>query len=139
MCVRDAYSNNINTPLCLRWTPPCLTHVHLNVVKLLLTCAVILMSSMTFYLQILCDLLSPVDENVKVGLRETSQNLLPHLRTKTLVEDAPVLPQSLVLKEHQHQVSASSADYVDHQKVSAQRRCSHIHFYCFDPDRFLLF
>lgn len=63
---------------------------------------------MTFYLQILCDLLSPVDENVKVGLRETSQNLLPHLRTKTLVEDAPVLPESPVLKQHQHQVSPSS-------------------------------
>ncbi|XP_017264138.1 LON peptidase N-terminal domain and ring finger 1, like [Kryptolebias marmoratus] len=66
--------------------------------------------------KILCDLLSPADENVKVGLRETTQNLLPHLRTKTLVEDAPVQPESPAQKPHQHQVRASSAHHRDSQE-----------------------
>uniref|UniRef100_A0A8K9USS3 LON peptidase N-terminal domain and ring finger 1 n=1 Tax=Oncorhynchus mykiss TaxID=8022 RepID=A0A8K9USS3_ONCMY len=37
---------------------------------------------------ILCDLLSPAGENVKVGLRETAQSTSPHLRSKTVVADA---------------------------------------------------
>uniref|UniRef100_A0A665UUW4 LON peptidase N-terminal domain and ring finger 1, like n=1 Tax=Echeneis naucrates TaxID=173247 RepID=A0A665UUW4_ECHNA len=44
--------------------------------------------------KILCDLLSPADENVKVGLRETTQNTSPHLRSKTLVADAQAQPQT---------------------------------------------
>uniref|UniRef100_A0A3B4Z524 LON peptidase N-terminal domain and RING finger protein 1-like n=1 Tax=Stegastes partitus TaxID=144197 RepID=A0A3B4Z524_9TELE len=51
--------------------------------------------------QILCDLLSPADENVKVGLRETTHNTLPHLRSKTLETDAQVEPQSPVQRQHQ--------------------------------------
>lgn len=37
--------------------------------------------------QILHDLLSPACENVKVGLRETTQNTSTHLRCKTLVAE----------------------------------------------------
>ncbi|XP_034390411.1 LON peptidase N-terminal domain and ring finger 1, like [Cyclopterus lumpus] len=55
--------------------------------------------------KILCDLLSPADENVKVGLRETTQNTSPHLRNKTLVTEAQ--PPSPV--QRQHQVRAASA------------------------------
>uniref|UniRef100_A0A3Q1G1R4 LON peptidase N-terminal domain and ring finger 1 n=1 Tax=Acanthochromis polyacanthus TaxID=80966 RepID=A0A3Q1G1R4_9TELE len=51
--------------------------------------------------KILCDLLSPADENVKVGLRETAQNTLPHLRSKVLEADARIQPQSPVQREHQ--------------------------------------
>ncbi|XP_041838643.1 LON peptidase N-terminal domain and ring finger 1, like isoform X2 [Melanotaenia boesemani] len=50
--------------------------------------------------KILCDLLSPGDENVKVGLRETTQNTLPHLRSKTLVADTQAEEQSLVQRQH---------------------------------------
>lgn len=55
--------------------------------------------------KILCDLLSPADENVKVGLRETTQNTSPHMRNKTLVAEAQ--PPSPV--QRQHQVRAASA------------------------------
>lgn len=61
--------------------------------------------------KILCDLLSPADENVKVGLRETTQNTLPHLRSKTLVADAQAQPPSPVQRQHQHQVRATSAHH----------------------------
>nr|XP_015799099.2 LON peptidase N-terminal domain and ring finger 1, like isoform X1 [Nothobranchius furzeri] len=66
--------------------------------------------------KILCDLLSPADENVKVGLRETTQSTLPHLRTKTLVENASVEPQSPVQRRHQHRVCAASAHHTDSQE-----------------------
>ncbi|XP_037620007.1 LON peptidase N-terminal domain and ring finger 1, like [Sebastes umbrosus] len=59
--------------------------------------------------KILCDLLSPADENVKVGLRETTQSTSPHLRSKTLVADAQAQPQSPV--QRQHQVRAASAHH----------------------------
>ncbi|XP_071024640.1 LON peptidase N-terminal domain and RING finger protein 1 isoform X2 [Oncorhynchus clarkii lewisi] len=48
---------------------------------------------------ILCDLLSPAGENVKVGLRETAQSTSPHLRSKTVVADAQARAQ-------QHQAEA---------------------------------
>lgn len=51
--------------------------------------------------KILCDLLSPVDENVKVGLRETTQNTLSHLRSKHLVTEAPAQPQNLIQRQQQ--------------------------------------
>ncbi|TMS23892.1 LON peptidase N-terminal domain and RING finger protein 1 [Larimichthys crocea] len=51
--------------------------------------------------KILCDLLSPADETVKVGLRETTQNTSPHVRSKTLVADAQAEPQSPVQRQHQ--------------------------------------
>ncbi|XP_023146126.1 LON peptidase N-terminal domain and ring finger 1, like [Amphiprion ocellaris] len=66
--------------------------------------------------KILCDLLSPADENVKVGLRETTQNTLPHLRSKVLEADAQVQPQSPVQRQHQHQARAASAHYLDNQE-----------------------
>ncbi|XP_047434512.1 LON peptidase N-terminal domain and ring finger 1, like [Mugil cephalus] len=66
--------------------------------------------------KILCDLLSPADENVKVGLRETTQNTLPHLRSKTLVADAQAQTQSPVQRQHQHQVRAASAHHLDNQE-----------------------
>ncbi|XP_059193598.1 LON peptidase N-terminal domain and ring finger 1, like [Centropristis striata] len=67
--------------------------------------------------KILCDLLSPADENVKVGLRETTQNTSPHLRSKTLVPDAQDQPQSPVQRQHQHQVRAASAHpHLDNQE-----------------------
>lgn len=69
------------------------------------------------FLQILCDLLSPADENVKVGLRETTQNSLPHLRSKTIVADAHAQTQSAV--QRQHQVRAASAHHLDNQEVLA--------------------
>uniref|UniRef100_A0A3B4H9N9 LON peptidase N-terminal domain and ring finger 1 n=1 Tax=Pundamilia nyererei TaxID=303518 RepID=A0A3B4H9N9_9CICH len=53
--------------------------------------------------KILCDLLSPGDENVKVGLRETTQNTLTHLRSKTLVADTQAQPQRPVQRQHLHQ------------------------------------
>lgn len=69
-------------------------------------------------LQILCDLLSPADENVKVGLRETTQNTLPHLRSKHLVTEAPAQPQNLIQRQQQQQqVRASSAHQADGQEV----------------------
>lgn len=90
------------------------------------------------FLQILCDLLSPVDENVKVGLRETTQNLLPHLRTKTLVEHDAVQPESPFQK--QHQVCASSAHNAENQEVSALQITMlllHVFFHWIDPVQFL--
>lgn len=68
------------------------------------------------FLQILCDLLSPADENVKVGLRETTQNTLPHLRSKHLVTEAQTQSPSQRQKQ-QHQVRAASAHQVDGQEV----------------------
>ncbi|XP_023274285.1 LON peptidase N-terminal domain and RING finger protein 1 [Seriola lalandi dorsalis] len=65
--------------------------------------------------KILCDLLSPADKNVKVGLRETTQNTSPHLRSKTLVADSQA--QSPVQRQHQHQVRAASAHHhLDNQQ-----------------------
>lgn len=61
--------------------------------------------------KILCDLLSPDDENVKVGLRETTQNTSPHLRSKTLMSDAQTQPLSPVQRQPQHQVRAASAHH----------------------------
>ncbi|MEQ2165374.1 hypothetical protein GOODEAATRI_016153, partial [Goodea atripinnis] len=59
---------------------------------------------------ILCDLLSPADENVKVGLRETTQNTLAHLRSKHLVTDAQAQPQNPDQRQQQqHQCSFCSA------------------------------
>ncbi|XP_029292022.1 LON peptidase N-terminal domain and RING finger protein 1 isoform X1 [Cottoperca gobio] len=58
--------------------------------------------------KILCDLLSPTDENVKVGLRETTQNTSPHLRSKTLVANAQLQPQSPVQRQNQEASSSSS-------------------------------
>ncbi|KAK5617259.1 LON peptidase N-terminal domain and RING finger protein 1, partial [Crenichthys baileyi] len=69
---------------------------------------------------ILCDLLSPADENVKVGLRETTQNTLSHLRSKHLVTDAQAQPQNPDQRQQQqHQVRATSAHQVDSQ----EKRC----------------
>ncbi|XP_061600806.1 LON peptidase N-terminal domain and ring finger 1, like [Cololabis saira] len=67
--------------------------------------------------KILCDLLSPADENVKVGLRETTQNTLPHLRSKALVAEAQAQAQSPVQTQQQHhQGRAASAHHVDNQE-----------------------
>ncbi|XP_051239617.1 LON peptidase N-terminal domain and ring finger 1, like [Dicentrarchus labrax] len=65
--------------------------------------------------KILCDLLSPADENVKVGLRETTQNTSPHLRSKTLVADAQAQPQSTVQRQHQFR-AASAHHHLDNQE-----------------------
>uniref|UniRef100_A0AAV2LNV2 LON peptidase N-terminal domain and RING finger protein 1 n=2 Tax=Knipowitschia caucasica TaxID=637954 RepID=A0AAV2LNV2_KNICA len=60
--------------------------------------------------KILCSLLSPTHENVKVGLRETAQSTPPHLRSKTVVSDAHAEPQSPVHKQDvQHQSRSASA------------------------------
>ncbi|XP_037328705.1 LON peptidase N-terminal domain and ring finger 1, like isoform X1 [Pungitius pungitius] len=67
--------------------------------------------------KILCDLLSPADENVKVGLRETAQNTSPHLRNKNLVSDAETQPPSPV--QRQHQLRAASAH--DHPEILEKR------------------
>ncbi|CAG5939823.1 unnamed protein product [Menidia menidia] len=66
--------------------------------------------------KIMCDLLSPADENVKVGLRETTQNTLPHLRSKALAEDSRSPAKSPVQRQHQHQARAASAHSVDNQE-----------------------
>lgn len=71
-------------------------------------------------MQILCDMLSPADENVKVGLRETTQNASPHLRSKTLVADAQAQPQSPVQRQHQTR-AASAHHHLDNQEVLAHR------------------
>ncbi|KAI4833122.1 hypothetical protein KUCAC02_016039 [Chaenocephalus aceratus] len=68
--------------------------------------------------KILCDLLSPTGENVKVGLRETTQNTSPRLRNKTLVADAQEQPQSPVQRQHQPPARAASA----HQHQDSQER-----------------
>lgn len=67
-------------------------------------------------------MLSPAGENVKVGLRETTQNTSPHLRSKTLVADAQAEnqppSQSPVQRQNQHQVRAASAHHhPDNQEV----------------------
>ncbi|XP_035029638.1 LON peptidase N-terminal domain and ring finger 1, like [Hippoglossus stenolepis] len=69
--------------------------------------------------KILCDLLSPADENVKVGLRETAHNTLPHLRCKTLMSDAQAQPQSPV--QRLDQVRAASA-HLDHHRDHREKR-----------------
>ncbi|XP_070684081.1 LON peptidase N-terminal domain and RING finger protein 1 [Pempheris klunzingeri] len=67
--------------------------------------------------KILCDLLFPADENVKVGLRETTQNTSPRLRSKTLVADAQAQPQSPVQRQDQHLVRAASVHHhLDNQE-----------------------
>ncbi|XP_033824155.1 LON peptidase N-terminal domain and ring finger 1, like [Periophthalmus magnuspinnatus] len=69
--------------------------------------------------KILCGLLSPTDENVKVGLRETTQSTSPRLRCKTLVFDAQEEPQSPVQRQDcQHQGRAASA----HSSPESQER-----------------
>lgn len=73
-----------------------------------------------FFSQILCDLLSPGDENVKVGLRETTQNALTHLRSKTLVADTQAQPQRPVQRQHLHQVRAASVHHLENQEVLTQ-------------------
>ncbi|CAJ1052262.1 LON peptidase N-terminal domain and ring finger 1%2C like [Xyrichtys novacula] len=77
--------------------------------------------------KILCDLLSPNDENVKVGLRETAQNTLPHLRSKTLLAEAPSQRLSPVHRQAQHQARAVSAHHhLDNQEKrweSLERPC----------------
>uniref|UniRef100_UPI0037E7A8AD LON peptidase N-terminal domain and RING finger protein 1 n=1 Tax=Semicossyphus pulcher TaxID=241346 RepID=UPI0037E7A8AD len=65
--------------------------------------------------KILCDLLYPDDENVKVGLRETTQNTSPHLRSKTLVADARLHLQSPVQRQNQSR-AASVHHYPDNQE-----------------------
>lgn len=66
------------------------------------------------FFQILCDLLSPADENVKVGLRETTQNTSPHLRSKGLVQAQPQSPV-----QRQHHVRATSAHHhLDNEEVT---------------------
>ncbi|KAG7485219.1 LON peptidase N-terminal domain and RING finger protein 1 [Solea senegalensis] len=60
--------------------------------------------------KILCDLLSPADENVKVGLWETTQNTSPHLRSKTIMAETQEPPQTPVQRQHKHQVHAASAN-----------------------------
>lgn len=72
------------------------------------------------FFQILCDLLSPAGDSVKVGLRETAHNTSPHLRSKSHVVDAEVQPQSPVQKHQQHQARAASAHkHPDTQEVLA--------------------
>ncbi|KAF7670302.1 hypothetical protein LDENG_00271940 [Lucifuga dentata] len=75
--------------------------------------------------KILCNLLSSADENVKVGLRETTQNTSPHLRTKTHVPDAQTQnqhqPQSKVQQQQQQPVRAASAHHHhDGQELQAR-------------------
>ncbi|KAA8594813.1 hypothetical protein FQN60_011948 [Etheostoma spectabile] len=68
-------------------------------------------------LAILCGLLYPTEENVKVGLRETTLNTSPHLRSKSLVADAQAGPHSPVQRQHQHQVRTASAHHhLDNQE-----------------------
>lgn len=77
------------------------------------------MDKLLFFLQILCDLLSPADENIKVGLRETTQNTLPHLRSKALMAEAQ--PQSPVQRAHQQQNRAVSAHQMNSQEVPSNK------------------
>ncbi|KAK2817047.1 hypothetical protein Q5P01_025238 [Channa striata] len=64
--------------------------------------------------KILCDLLSP-DENVMVGLRETTQNTSPLLRSKTLVASSQAQPQSPVQRQHQAR-AVSSPHHLDNEE-----------------------
>ncbi|XP_029621847.1 LON peptidase N-terminal domain and RING finger protein 1 [Salmo trutta] len=63
---------------------------------------------------ILCDLLSPAGENVKVGLRETAQSTSPHLRSKILVADAEARAQ-----QHQAEAKHSALHQVQARTSSA--------------------
>ncbi len=110
------------------WTPLTMfasadyPHIHLTSGQICVNClrVVDFRWQTDCFSQILCDLLSPADENVKVGLRETTQNTSPHLRSKTLVADAQAQPQSPVQRQHQHQVRAASAHHhLDSQEVLA--------------------
>ncbi|XP_078116752.1 LON peptidase N-terminal domain and RING finger protein 1 isoform X2 [Sander vitreus] len=75
--------------------------------------------------KILCGLLSPTDENVKVGLRETTLNTSPHLRSKSLVADAQAGPHSPVQRQHQHQVRTASAHHhLDNQELGDEDKAS---------------
>ncbi|XP_028313433.1 LON peptidase N-terminal domain and RING finger protein 1 isoform X2 [Gouania willdenowi] len=69
--------------------------------------------------KILCDLLSPAYENVKVSLRETTQNTLPHLRSKIHTADAKSQPQTPVQRPQQHQARAASVN----QQENNEKRC----------------
>ncbi|KAM3864958.1 LON peptidase N-terminal domain and RING finger protein 1 [Diretmus argenteus] len=73
---------------------------------------------------ILWDLLSPTGDSVKVGLRETTHNTSPHLRSKTLVatqaQNQPE-PQSPVQSQQQQQVRAAS----EHQHLGNQEKPGH--------------
>lgn len=68
--------------------------------------------------KILCDLLSPADENVKVGLRETAQSTSPHLRSKNLVSDTQALAQNPVQRQECYPGRAASA----HSPLDSQER-----------------
>nr|XP_046164708.1 LON peptidase N-terminal domain and RING finger protein 1-like isoform X3 [Oncorhynchus gorbuscha] len=63
---------------------------------------------------ILCDLLSPAGENVKVGLRETAQSTLPRLRSKISVADAEARAQ-----QHQAEAKHSALHQVQARTSSA--------------------
>lgn len=79
---------------------------------------VIKVALVLLFLQILCDLLSPAGESVKVGLRETAHNTSPHLSRKSpLAED--VETQEPVHKQHQGR-AASAHNHQDHQEVQQQ-------------------
>lgn len=127
-------NTNASTHVCISWQSsharyPCwdggsvrivlivFVDIDLDKTFLVFACSAVLLRWQTkCFLQILCDLLSPADENVKVGLRETTQNTSPHLRSKTLVSDAQAPPQNLV--HRQHQVRAASAHHrPDSQEV----------------------
>lgn len=73
----------------------------------------------SFFLQILCDLLSPAGESVKVGLRETAYNTSPHLSGKShLAGDVPT--RNHVHKQHQGR-AASAHNHPDNQEVQQHR------------------
>ncbi|XP_072318947.1 LON peptidase N-terminal domain and RING finger protein 1 [Eucyclogobius newberryi] len=69
--------------------------------------------------KILCGLLSPTHDNVKVGLRETTQSTSPRLRNKTSLSDsdAQAEPQSPVRRpDEQHQGRSVSARPAPHSQ-----------------------
>ncbi|XP_030631535.1 LON peptidase N-terminal domain and RING finger protein 1 [Chanos chanos] len=71
--------------------------------------------------RILYDLLSPVGENVTVGLRETAQNASPHLRSKILAGEAQVKAQNQQREEQSHcqsETHTASAQSELQQKVN---------------------
>lgn len=70
-------------------------------------------------LQILLDLLSPDGDNIKEGLRETTHNTSPHMRSKTLVDEAQVEPPGPTQKQQQdHPTSADS--HLENQEVATR-------------------
>ncbi|XP_029009044.1 LON peptidase N-terminal domain and ring finger 1, like [Betta splendens] len=73
--------------------------------------------------KILCELLSPVDENVKVGLQETAQNTSPHIRSKTLVASGQTQPTSPKQRQPHHQLRTTSAHHhVGNEELLFQKR-----------------